>query len=102
MVVIVVAVVHGYNLGAIRYDYKILYNVSKVLYMEVINVVSDAVVRGLFFLGLKCFTVIFKVFNSRLIFVPIFFSIISTFLTFFQFDMIMIEFLSRTLSLLPL
>jgi len=35
LIVIVVSVVHGYNLGVVRYDYKILYNVAKILYYEV-------------------------------------------------------------------
>ena len=35
MITIVVAVVHGYNLGVVRYDYKILYNVGKILFIEV-------------------------------------------------------------------
>ena len=35
MIVILVAMVHAYNLGVVKYDYKILYNVAYILVIEV-------------------------------------------------------------------
>ena len=35
MIVILVAMVHAYNLGVVKYDYKIFYNVAYILVIEV-------------------------------------------------------------------
>ena len=35
MIAILVSIVHAYNLGVLKYDYKILYNVAKILIIEV-------------------------------------------------------------------
>jgi len=40
IVLIVVASVHAYNIGVVRYDYKILYNVTMIFYLEVKKVLA--------------------------------------------------------------
>jgi len=40
IIVILVTVVHAYNLGVVRYDYKILYNVTRILWFELKKIVS--------------------------------------------------------------
>ncbi|XP_023340557.1 SID1 transmembrane family member 1 [Eurytemora carolleeae] len=40
MIVILVAMVHAYNLGVVKYDYKIFYNVAYILVIEVKKILS--------------------------------------------------------------
>ena len=35
MCAIIVAIVHGYNIGVVKYDWKILYTVAKIIRIEV-------------------------------------------------------------------
>lgn len=38
MCAIIVAIVHGYNIGVVKYDYKILYNVFKIISLEMTKI----------------------------------------------------------------
>ena len=38
---IVVVSVHAYNIGAVKYDWKILYVVAKCVYREIIQIVDS-------------------------------------------------------------
>ena len=46
IIVIVVVSVHAYNIGAVKYDWKILYVVAKCVYKERIQIVAILVLNS--------------------------------------------------------